>query len=178
MSSSKQQRGCCLSNSCLRKRNLFLAQPRHTSFRELGEQRRDPQGRRRQEQQGQTPGTALAWITAHAQAFPTDFGTRKGGGGALWTIFPEPWMRGMLVGRTVSCGINSGRGPFHIKKNETRLAAARLDARSPGFNLQHNTGCKQWCIPVIPASPWWRQEDQRFKVITGYIVSSKPAYAS
>lgn len=57
-------------------------------------QRRNPR-RKSQEQQGQTPRTTLSWITVDAQAFPTDFSTRKGGGRALWNIFPEHWMSGM-----------------------------------------------------------------------------------
>lgn len=62
------------------------------------EQRRDPQERQSQEQQGLTLGTTLAWITVDTQAFPTDLGTWNGSGGAPWNIFPEHWMRGTRGG--------------------------------------------------------------------------------
>lgn len=76
------------------------------------EQRRDPQERQSQEQQGPTLGTTLAWITVDAQAFPTDLGTRKGSGGAPWNIFPEHWMRGMQVGGLCPLGLAHAEAPF------------------------------------------------------------------
>lgn len=45
VSSSKQQRGCCLSNSWPRERTLFLAQPRHMSFHGSTGAKRNPQER-------------------------------------------------------------------------------------------------------------------------------------
>lgn len=70
------------------------------------EKRRDPQ-ERQPRASGTDTGNTLAWITADAQAFPTDLGARKGHGGALWNILPEHWMRGMQVGRAMTSGINS-----------------------------------------------------------------------
>lgn len=45
VSSSKQQRGCCLSDPWPRERNLFLAQPRHMSFHGSTGAKRNPQER-------------------------------------------------------------------------------------------------------------------------------------
>jgi hypothetical protein len=35
-----------------------------------------------------------------------------------------------------------------------------------------------WGTPVLPVLGRWRQEEQEFKVILGYIVSSCPAWAT
>lgn len=104
VSSSKQQRVCCLSNSWPRKRNLFLAQPRHMSFHGSTGAERNPQ-EREPRAAGQTPGNTLSWITA-------DLGTRRGSGCALWNIFPGHWMSGVQVGGAVSSGINSCEASF------------------------------------------------------------------
>lgn len=44
-----------------------------------------------------------------------------------------------------------------------------LQAGSPGFDPERHINRKWWCMPVIPAFGRLKQEDQKLKVIPGYI---------
>lgn len=53
-----------------------------------------------------------------------------------------------------------------------------LHAQSPGFDFQYRINQVYWHMPVNPVSAQEVEAEQEFKVIFGYIVSLKPAWAT
>lgn len=53
-----------------------------------------------------------------------------------------------------------------------------LHAQSPGFDFQYRINQVYWHMPVNPVSAQEVEAEQEFKVVFGYIVSLKPAWAT
>ena len=72
--------------------------------------------------------------------------------------------------KTFTCWINSQLAKVRAKvtfSNEDSCGFLTLAALTPG-----------WPMPGIPAPGNWRREDQGFKTSLGYVVNSRPAWAT